>query len=305
VFFQVFFFPILIVTLIFFSASQVYGEEIGVIISQDIPLYRQALIGFRKVVAGKVKEYDLKGDPNEAGKVISMVKNHPPDLILSIGLLAARVAKEDLKEVPAVFCMVYHPERFSLSGKGMTGVSLDIPLPEQFSKMKELFPEIKRVGVLYDPQKTGKVIDQAKEVSKEFGISLIPVKVRSEKELPESFRTLPGTIDLLWVVPDSTVVTARSIEFILLTSFESNIPIFTFSEDLVRKGAVAGFSSDYEAAGEEAGHLALRVLKGESPDQIPIRFVSKQNLSINLKIARKMGIKFKPETLQSAQKVYE
>ena len=107
------------------------------------------------------------------------------------------------------------------------------------------------------------------------------------------------------MLPDSTVVTPLSIEFILLTSFENNLPIFTFSEDFVKKGAMASFSPDYETIGEEVGHIVLRVLKGESPDKIPIRSVSKNNLSINLKIAAKMGIKFTPEILLSAKKVYE
>ena len=273
--------------------------------SQDLPIYRQALDGFKKIYTGKLREFDLKGDPQESEKVVQTLKQHPTDLILAVGLLAARVAKENFQQTPIVFCMVFDPERFSLSGEKITGVTMEVPIQEVFSGIQDLFPKAKRIGVLYDPKKTGKMIDQAKKVTQASGLSLISVEVNSEKSLPAATRALPGKIDLLWVVPDSTVVTPEALEFLLLTSFENNLPLITFSDDLVKRGAVAAFSPDYHAIGEQAGNLALRILGGEDPDKIHIRPAEKTRLSINLKTAQKMGIRFDPKVLQSADKVYE
>ena len=273
--------------------------------SQDLPIYQQALDGFKKIYTGKLREFDLKGDPQESEKVVQTLKQHPTDLILAVGLLAARVAKENFQQTPIVFCMILDPERFSLSGGKITGVTLEVSILEVFSGIRDLFPKAERIGVLYDPQKTGKMIDQAKKVTQASGLSLISVEVNSEKSLPAATRALPGKIDLLWVVPDSTVVTPESLDFLLLTSFENKLPIITFSEDLVKRGAVAAFSPDYHSVGEQAGRLALRVLGGEDPDKIHIRPAEKTRLSINLKTAQKMGIRFDPKVLKSADKVYE
>ncbi len=285
--------------------TPVLAEEVTVLLSQDISLYREALEGFKKIYTGKIKEYNFKGDPKEAMRLVPEIKKHPGDLIVSIGLLASQTARENIKETPVVFCMVYYPERFHFFGPDMTGVRLEVSSSDAFSTMRKLFPDLKKAGVIYDPKKTGRVIDQSTESAKDSGFSLIPFKINSEKELPGVLRALPGKIDLLWVIPDSTVVTPLSLDTILLNSFQNNIPVVTFSEEFVEKGAVAALSSDNEAIGEEVGHLALKIIEGELPSSFPIHSVSKSRLFINSKIAKKMGIKLSPEAVRKAVKVYE
>lgn len=304
---RILFFFIFILLILLPVASKPSAEELTVIKSQDLPIYQQALEGFKKVYKGRLREFDLKGDPQEAEKIIKELNKHPTDLIIAIGLLASRVAKEDIKQTPIIFCMVFDPERFSLSNskEKITGVTLEIPLHDLFSRIRDLFPEIKKIGVLYDPKKSRRMISQAKDAAGPLGFSLLAAEVHSEKGLPAAFRGLLGKIDLLWMIPDSTVVTPESLDFILLTSFENNLPIITFSDDLVKRGAVAAFSPDYQAIGEEAGHLALRVLGGEDPSRIPIRQAPKIRLSVNLKTTKKMGIQFNSKVIQSADRVYE
>jgi len=186
-------------------------------------------------------------------------------VIVTIGLLASRVAKEHLGHTTLVFSMVYTPERFSLGDERITGVPLDVPLAEVFPHIRRLFPSVRRIGMLSDPQKTGKIAEQAKAEAKERGFSLVVAKVASEQSLPRAMRSLIGKIDLLWLVPDRMVITPQSVDFHLGTSFEANLPVVTFTEDLVKRAAVAALSPDYQAVGEEAARLALRVLAGESP----------------------------------------
>lgn len=281
------------------------AEEVTVLLSQDISIYREALSGFKKIYKGEIREFNFKGDPKEAIRLIPEIKRHPGDIIISIGLLASQTVRDNIKETPVVFCMVYYPERFSFFTPNMTGVRLEVSSSETFSMIKMLFPGMKRVGVIYDPKKTGRVIGQDREIAKNSGLSLIPFKITSEKDLPEVLKKLPGNIDLLWMLPDSTVVTSLSINAILLNSFQNNIPIVTFSGEFVEKGAIAALSSDNEAIGEEVGRLATKIIEGEFPSSFPIHSISKSLLFINLKVANKMGIKIAPEATQKADKIYE
>ncbi|MFY9268257.1 MAG: ABC transporter substrate-binding protein [Candidatus Manganitrophaceae bacterium] len=295
------------------SAREMTGQEIAIIVSQDLPLYRQAIEGFRRIYLGKVREYDLKGDPQEAENVIAFLKEHPPDLILTVGLVATRVGiiareglgREGLEKVPIIFCMVLDPDRFSLSGERMTGVTLQLNPSELFSKIKLFFPETKKIGVLYDPGKNGKMISSARETAGAEGISLLPVEVDSESKLPDAVRSLIGKADLLWIIPDSTVVTPESLEFLFLASIENSLPMIAFSDDLVKRGAVASFFPDYRSIGEEAGRLVLKILAGEDPSRIPIRSAPTVRFSINLKMIKKMGIPTDEKAFKSADQVYE
>ncbi|MFQ5580575.1 MAG: ABC transporter substrate-binding protein [Nitrospiria bacterium] len=286
-------------------ASPLFGQEVTAIIGQDLPIYRQALKGFRKVYTGGVREFDLKGNPNRIHQLRESTQDSDKEIILAVGLMAAKAAKEAYAGTPTVFCMVFNPERFSLKGKLSTGVSMDIPPSLILREIKTLFPEVGRIGILYDPEKNQQLVDTAWKAAKSQGVALLAEAVRSEKMLSKALENLEGKIDFLWIAPDSTVVTPRSIGFIFLQALRNEIPIVTFSEALVRRGAVAAFSPDYASVGEEAGRLVLQILKGKRPDQIPLRNAVKARLILNLKMARKLGVRLGPNAVNKADKVYE
>ncbi|MBI1822601.1 MAG: ABC transporter substrate-binding protein [Nitrospirae bacterium] len=294
-----------LVTCSFLGLKGLKAEEISVLLSQDISIYRDALEGIKKIRPGEIKIYHLKGDPNETKRVMSQVRRHPGDLVISIGLLASQVARENIKSTPLLFCMVYYPERYSFFNQNTTGIRLEFSPTENFSEIKRIFPEVKKIGVLYDPKKTGKVIIESREAARNMGLSLIEMRLGTEKDLPAGLNALQGNVDLLWLIPDSTVVSPQSIDKILLASFKFNMPVMTFSDEFVVKGAVASLTPDFEATGEEIGRLAEKIILGELPSRFPIRSVSKKRLSLNLKMARKMGIEIAPEAIQKADKVYE
>lgn len=294
---------ILIISIVYFVASigTALSAEIAVIKSQDLPIYQQALDGFKKIYRGKTREYDLKGRPDESAEIIMAIKRDPPDLILTIGLLAARMAKENFPQTPIVFCMVYDPVRLSLSGENITGVSLETNPMETLIRIKDFFPGLKRIGVLFDPVKSGKTVNQAMIAAQRSGLTLVTEEVTSGKQVPDALRVIQNKIDLLWMIPDSTVVTAESIDFIFLTALENNTPVISFSDEMVRKGAVMAILPDYRAVGEQAGRLVIDVLKGKSPAKIPVSFAEKIRTLLNPGIAKKMGIELNKDHVRSSK----
>ena len=76
-------------------------------------------------------------------------------------------------------------------------------------------------------------------------------------------RALLSESEALWLVPDSTVLTDESIRFILESALAKQVPVFGFSSELTRLGALLSMSIDYGEVGREAGLLARRILNGE------------------------------------------
>ena len=117
-------YPIYILLFLLSLISTAHGAEIAVLRSQDLPIYQQALDGFQDVYEGEITEYSLQGNPQEAEKIVLSIKKQKPDVVLAIGLLAARAAKEYIEDTPIIFCMVLSPERYSLRGRYITGALL-------------------------------------------------------------------------------------------------------------------------------------------------------------------------------------
>ena len=247
----------------------------------------------------------MHGSTRRQKRIIKRIRATKPKIILAVGALAAQVAKEGIRDIPVVFCMVPNPHKYSLRVKNIAGISLDIPVEVQFAQYKALVPTLRTIGAIYDPQKTGAIITEARAAARKLNLQFLASPVHSQKEVPAALRSLLGKINALWMLPDDTVITPESFKFLLLTAFENNIPFLTISDIFVEKGALAALSPDYANVGRQACQLIREIESGRlnltEVDAVP---PDKVNLAINLKAANKIGLILPPAIVQSASKVF-
>ncbi|MEE8292547.1 MAG: ABC transporter substrate-binding protein [Candidatus Tectomicrobia bacterium] len=288
-----------------FIHAQAQGQNIAVIKSHNIAPFNQALAGFTAACNQDITEYDLRGSTRRQKRIIKRIRATKPTIILAVGALAAQVAKEGIRDIPVVFCMVPNPHKYNLRGKNIAGISLDIPVEVQFAQYKALVPTLRTIGAIYDPQKTGTIITEANAAARKLNLQFLASPVHSQKEVPAALRSLLGKINALWMLPDDTVITPESFKFLLLTAFENNIPFLTISDIFVEKGALAALSPDYANVGRQACQLIREIESGRlnltEVDAVP---PDKVNLAINLKAANKIGLILPPAIVQSASKVF-
>jgi len=107
-------------------------------------------------------------------------------------------------------------------------------------------------------------------------------------------------IDVFWMLPDTTVINAETVNSLLLFSFQNKIPIFAFATKYVEMGALAALNIDPVDLGVQAGEIMKRLLdqkKGGIAAPVAPR---KTVLTINRKIARKLGIDISKTILEKA-----
>jgi putative tryptophan/tyrosine transport system substrate-binding protein len=286
-------------------ASPTFSAEIVILKSADITAYNQAADGFKAMVAGTatITEYDMQGDLAKGRKLARRVRASNADLVLAVGTKAALAAKLEIVDIPILFCMVLDPEKSGLNAPNMTGILLEVPIEHQFATMHSVLPGKKKIGVLFDPEKTGDLVEEARRHARAMGLELVTRQIRSEKEVPAVLRSLIPTIDALWLVPDSTVLTEESISFLLANALDANIPVLGFSSELVRNGALAGLSVHYEDVGRQASGLARKILSGQI--KAPSRFGPERvRLALNLKTAKFLGITIPAEVVNRADQLY-
>ncbi len=273
-----------------------YAEKIAVVIkSQNLSAYNKVLKGFEaECIQNNItikSIYDLKGKMKVGHKIVRKVRKEKPDIILTVGVLATTIAKEELKNIPIVFCMVINHERFQLAGSNISGIATEIAIEEQLKGYQTILNPLKNLGVIYDPSKTGNIVKSAETKVNDISMNLVKYEINSSKEVPEAMEDLTGRIDALWLLPDSTVVTKKSFELIISTTLENKIPLLCTSDVFVKAGALAAVFSDYKRVGRQAAQLSGEILERPSPGSLGIVNPDSFKLAINTDTAEKLGLK--------------
>lgn len=299
---------ILSIMVIHMPAVSAGEKSVIVIQSQNIEAYNQVIKGFKTgckrngIEIGKI--YNLKGYPDEGKELVADIarKENHPDLIFAIGILATSLVKKHFPETPIIFSMVINHERFNLIGHNISGISAESPIEKQFHVLTEILGNQLKVGVLYDPYKTGQIISYALDYSGKINTAIIKEEVYSPEEISRAFKNLvQKRIDVLWLLPDSTIITHKSLGTIFKTAQDNNIPIFCTSDSLVQYGALFSVSADYLSTGHQAAEMANSILKKSTGNSLGIVHPDDVVITINKKLAEIYGIDIK--RLQSRKDV--
>lgn len=294
--FRISHFIIAFLTFLVFTEISYAGATAVVLRSQDLYAYNLAIDGF--VNECKKNDIAVKSVEDMAGRLengLKMIKrfaneDEKPDLFLAVGVLAATLAKKTINDVPVIFCMVVNYQRFDLEAPNISGIASEISERESMGVFKEIIGDLKNIGVIYDPFKSKNIIANGKECLADIGSELISVSVKSEDEVEDALKTIIDKINVLWLVPDSTVISRKSFSYIYETTLENRIPILSSSDIFVKAGALIGVYPNYTNIGVEAGKMAHEILKKGNPGSIPVRYPEQIEIAINLETASRMKL---------------
>jgi len=277
--------------------------------SADVDVYNEALEGFKDVTRQSViSDYDMRGDLQKGKALLARLKSGPkPDLIFAIGIWALQVVVEEVKDIPVVFAMVLNPSTvIGQEARNITGASMNVPIEQQIALLKRVSPQVRGIGVIYDPEKTGFLVRQAERIAHPQGVRLITKAIAASKDAFAALDAMHGEIDALWILPDLTVLAPEVVQYMLLFSFRNRIPLLGLSENQARMGALLSLSFESgRDIGVQAGELANEVLSGKSADKIPFTTARKVKLTVNLKTAAKLGLQVPKEILERADLVIQ
>ena len=167
--------------------------------------------------------------------------------------------------------------------------------------MTALFTKAKRIGIIYDPRNTAEFVGNASKAASATRLELVTKQVDDPSQIPAVVQEMQQKIDILWLIPDPTVVTNEIIDYLFRFSFQNNIPIFTFSKKYVEMGAVASLDIDPYDMGEQVASIVNKVLAGRPAGSTV--YARKSHLTINKKMATKLGITISEGLLTEVDKV--
>lgn len=292
-----------------FQMTAGYSEDVIVITTRSVPDGIQILKGFRSICDSsvKIKEYDMKGKLKEGKKIIKEIKkaieSNPPIAVLTIGGPATKLAQETLTNISILFSMVVNPKKKGFSGNNISGISSNVPIKLQLEKLKMIIPEVKKIGIIYNPENTDNIIEEAKQVAIDMGLELVISKISSHKEVPGAIRDILDKIDALLLITDKTVVNKNSFKYIITTTLENKVPTMVYTDHLVKAGFLLSLTPDYFSIGKQVGNFVCKSQEHEDDTRTQLSSIKspeKVNLAINLKTAKRIGLNISSSILASA-----
>jgi putative ABC transport system substrate-binding protein len=288
---------------------------IAVVLSREIAPYHDALRGFKEQIQGPDKkfrfvEFNLEISGQTTTELIERIRSKEPALVLSIGSAATSLIASEITDIPVVFSLVL-PSRGSKSleelraaQRNVTGATMEIPLSTQFAKIREVLPSARKVGVLFDPEVSGPLVETAGEIAGAQGFDLVALPVSSENDVVRRMKELEGEVDVLWSVADSTVFTPQGLKHILLSTLRARIPFVGLSPSFVKAGALLALSCDYQDVGRQSAELAQRIIAGETPGEIRMVVPREVSMSLNLHTARQIQVAISRELELAAAQTF-
>jgi putative ABC transport system substrate-binding protein len=281
------------------------AQSVVVIKSKDIQPYDQALEGFEQVCTAEIAEYTLQDDRSIEREILRSVARSRTKLILAIGSPALKFAADEFRDIPIIASVVLDPAAIAGEAQTVRGATLKVPPKTQFEKLLQIAPRVKRIGVVFDPEKTGRIVEEAVRNATELGLELVSREVGSTADVAQAWREIQDHIDAIWMVPDTTTLTEESFQYMLTISQKRNVPLLAISDKYVSKGALLALAADYGDVGRQAGEMANDALRGKSLSRIRSTTVRSPKLILNLRTAELIGLSVPKDIVEKATQVYE
>jgi putative tryptophan/tyrosine transport system substrate-binding protein len=255
--------------------------------SVDVLPYNEALRGFNSVCQAESKRIVLSESP--IGGLAQQLTGMAPDLVLAIGLDALRAVKA-LSHRPILYMMVLNPESVLKEGTDITGVSMNLPQEKQLDIILKVLPGVTRVGLLYDPENTGRLVARNQKAAIGAGIRILARVVKTAREVPQALIQMEEAPQALLLLPDLTVISPETLEFLFNYSMTRKIPVIAFSEQYLALGAFMSISLDVYELGRQTGDMANMIFDGKPLKRISPAEAQKAVVTINRTVAENLGI---------------
>ncbi len=308
--------------LIFFPLTAL-AEPYRISVSQFVehPALDAVLNGFQDYLAEKeiavvYKVHNAQANMATAGQIAGQIMGEEPDMIVAIATPTAQAVAQALRkaphmqQTPFLFTAITDPLAAGLvsnlhkPGKNITGVSDRLPLDQHLDMVRRFFPDLKRLGVLYNAGEANSKATVAgiRAIGKESGFGVVEATVSKSSDVYQATQSLIGKVDAIFVPTDNTVVSA--LESAIKVCIQHRTALFCADVDSVQRGAVAAMGFDYYQHGRQTGAMAERIFKGAAPGTMPVESQKELALHLNLKFAGQMGVSVPPAIVDAADKVY-
>jgi len=216
--------------------------------------------------------------------------------VVALGQDAVNISLSLPESIPVIYALIINPPE--TSRKNITGVYMATPVSEYMSFINKHFPDIKRIGIICEPE------TRAFSCPPEKSESALLYRAKNPYEFIAAVGSMRNNVDALLLLPEKNLLSQTALEKTFIFSFREKIPVIGISEKYVKSGSLFSLGFDSAHMEKQIGNLVTKVLSRRTAAGIPQSPPEKFTLYINNKTAESTGIHIPPELFNMAERVY-
>jgi putative ABC transport system substrate-binding protein len=291
--------------------------------------------GFKDYLGGlgrdiAITERDAGRDKAVLPDILTEIRSAKPDLVVSWGTSVTRGLAGTMSEleddafnhdIPQVFMIVADPvgsgivESLDSTGRSnITGTYNRVPETVTIETIRRISPGFRRLGLLYNEDEANSIRkkEEIEKLSATAGFDLIALPIaRGDDGSPLAEDIAPKMRDLkkegaeFVYVGSSSFLRANSALFGAAVK-DTKMPVLSPYETMVHEGsALVSVAARYYDVGQLAGQQAKTILiDGKQPGDLPVLRMTQFAFTLNLSVAREIGV-FPPISLLQVAETVE
>jgi putative ABC transport system substrate-binding protein len=228
--------------------------------------------------------------------------------------ISALTAKAATSTVPIVFATGGDPVRQGLAasmnrpGGNVTGVSFFGGMlgAKRLELLRQLVPKAKTIAMLVNPDAPTTEAERrdVHAAAQTIGQPLLVIDVRSARDIETAFATIVQRAADALLVGSGTFLNSNR-ERLAAMAARHALPTIYVQREAAVAGGLMSYGTSLTDAYRQAGIYAARILKGETPADLPVMQSTKFEFVLNLRTAKTLGLEVSDRLLALADEVIE
>jgi putative tryptophan/tyrosine transport system substrate-binding protein len=253
-----------------------------------------------------------EAQPDRLPQLVDDLKNKA-ELIITQSYAAARVVK-DRSNLPVVAITGADPVAMGLidslahpggniTGVGEVAAELSAKRLEVF---KDAFPNLRKIAMLWNADDLGMTLryKSAAAAARTLGFEIQPLGVREPDDFAVAFAAMErDRPDAILMVTDA--LTSLNRRRVFEFAAQQKLPAIYEYASLVRDGGLMSYGPDMDEVYDRAADLAVRILKGARPADLPFEQPTRFHFAINKNTLKALGLTIPAAMLMRADEVIE
>jgi putative tryptophan/tyrosine transport system substrate-binding protein len=271
---------------------------------------------------GWIEGRNIQVEYRFAGNTLESINKHlaelirlGPEVIVAHSTPVLTAARLVTSTIPIVFVLVNDPvgqgfvSNLAHPGGNITGFSFiefEI-IGKWIDLLGDAKPDLSRVALMFNPDTASNYdpyLRSYKALPQRNSVEVEAAHVRSVAEIELAVAELgskPGT----GLIAASDIFIVASREAITKSAERHRVPVISPYKQFVVEGSLMSYGPDTADIFRRSSSYVDRILKGESPGNLPVQSPIKFELVVNLKTGKALGLSVRESFLQLADQVIE
>jgi len=241
---------------------------------------------------------NAQGDTANCATIVNGFVASEVDLILANATAALQAAYNGTATIPVLgtsitdYASALDLDNFDgTTGFNVSGTCDLAPLAEQAALLHELFPDAKKVGLLYCSAEPNSLfqVNVVSEALVSLGYEVESYTFSDSNDIASVTTSACASCDVIYIPTDNTA--ASNAEVINNVCLPAGIPVITGDEGTCSGCGVAVLAISYYDIGVAAGEMAYEILvNGADVAAMPIQYAAEVSKKYNAAICAELGI---------------